>query len=64
MENTDCWMIPQGPSTVLNVHDKRVSHFPPVRKKGVLARGQNCQKEESENYQNNRFVTIATNAQL
>jgi len=35
-----------------------------VRKKGVLARGQNCQKEESGNHQNNRFVTIATDAQL
>jgi len=30
-----------------------------VRKKGVLA-----QKEESENHQNNRFVTIAIDAQL
>ena len=35
-----------------------------VREKGVLARGQNCEKEESGNYQNNRFVTIATDAQL
>jgi len=42
-----------------------VEYFPPtVRKKGVLARGQNCQKEESGNHQNNRFVTIATDAQL
>ena len=35
-----------------------------VRKKGVLARGQNCQKEESGNHQNNRFETISTDAQL
>ena len=35
-----------------------------VREKGVLARGQNCEKEESGNHQNNRFVTIATDAQL
>jgi len=31
-----------------------------VRKKGVLASGQKCQKEESGNHQNYRFVTIAT----
>ena len=36
----------------------------PVRKKGVLAFGQNGQKEESENHQNYRFVTITTDAQL